>query len=187
MQSKLYNTKGEVVLIDDTYMNKNIFRKEFYEYPKNNEREITEILKKQKISNIVEIYKVRYLFFDMELLNTNFKINPENVDILLNNMRTAKKELQNRGIMYIDWKLDNIGLSDSGEYKLFDFDASGIINVSNGEWIHPAPKLWAYRNSINNGAVSPTEIDDMCFKHFEKEVLQLANVQLDNLVASILT
>ena len=38
--------------------------------------------------------------------------------------------------MYIDWKLDNVGISDiDGQYKLFDLDVSGLINIKTQKWI----------------------------------------------------
>jgi hypothetical protein len=43
-------------------------------------------------------------------------------------MSNVKDFLQGLGIMYVDWKLDNIGKSlIDGKYKLFDFDASGLV------------------------------------------------------------
>jgi hypothetical protein len=35
-------------------------------------------------------------------------------------MKNVKDFLQSLGIMYIDWKIDNIGVSNVGAYKLFD-------------------------------------------------------------------
>jgi serine/threonine protein kinase len=46
-------------------------------------------------------------------------------DTLISQALLAKNHLQTLGIMYIDWKPDNIGIDPDGKYKLFDFDLSG--------------------------------------------------------------
>jgi len=178
MTSKMYTCKGDIMDFDYLYMNdKPVFRKEFY-VDSGCEREILGILRKKDFRNVVKIYKVQYLFFDMELLNTNLKINLDNATMLLNDMRLAKEELQKLGIIYIDWKLDNIGQNNSGQYKVFDFDTSGIISLETGNWISTPPKRWAYHYAINNNATTPKEIDDINFCRFEKEILQLASIQM---------
>lgn len=176
MTSKIYTTKGDIINFDHSFLDKPVFRKEFY-VDSGCEKEILGILKKQHFSHVVKVYKVQYLFFDMELLNTDIKINPENVNCFLNDMRLAKEELQSLGIMYIDWKLDNVGQNSFGTYKVFDFDTSGIIDVKTGNWINSPPKRWAYHYGINNNATTPKEIDDINFHRFEKEVLQLAYIE----------
>ena len=78
-------------------------------------------------------------------------------------MSDVKSHLQSLGIMYIDWKLDNIGISSDGELKLFDFDVSGVINNESGEWIIEPPKYWSYKNAIKNGMENPVDIDNFLF------------------------
>lgn len=98
----------------------------------------------------------------MELLNTDlFKVSMRK---LQNDMMEVKTFLQGLGIMYIDWKLDNIGISEDGELKLFDFDVSGLIDTKTEEWIIKPPEFWAYNNAVENGMVTPVEIDNYAFK-----------------------
>ena len=126
------------------------------------EKNICELLMKHPHKNIVKIYDVTDKYIDMELLNTNLR----NVSLskLQNDMMKVKTFLQELGIMYIDWKLDNIGISDDGEFKLFDFDVSGLINTETKEWIIKSPEFWAYNNAVEHGMKTPIDIDNYAFK-----------------------
>jgi len=48
----------------------------------------------------------------------------------INAMKKVKTFLQSLGIIYMDWKIDNVGRGKDGNYKLFDFDGSGIIDIN---------------------------------------------------------
>ena len=63
--------------------------------------------------------------------------------------------------------MDNIGVSDDGEIKLFDFDCSGLIDVETNKWLIEPPKYWAYKNAIKNGMKTPIEIDNYAFTRLE--------------------
>ena len=68
--------------------------------------------------------------------------------------------------MYIDWKFDNIGKGKDGNYKLFDFDASGIINLVNqNEWIVTPPNFWSFRNATKHNCETPKQKDDWSFEY----------------------
>jgi serine/threonine protein kinase len=95
----------------------------------------------------------------MELLNTNI----EDTDIIREPMIEVKTYLQQLGIIYIDWKFANIGISDDGQLKLFDFDLSGLINVETNEWIIEPQKCWSYREAIENYNETPIDIDNYAF------------------------
>jgi len=70
------------------------------------------------------------------------------------------------GIIYIDWKIDNIGKSIDNQFKLFDFNASGVINPSTNEWIiKPVQTFWNYKHALKDGCKTPKEIDDWSFKY----------------------
>lgn len=84
---------------------------------------------------------------------------------LLEAMNSAKDHLQSLGIMYIDWKPDNVGITTDGIYKLFDFDGSGITNTDKKKtWLHRAASYWSYRQALANGFKTPLEIDNFAFE-----------------------
>jgi len=78
-------------------------------------------------------------------------------------MMEVKTYLQKLGIMYIDWKLDNIGISKDNNFKLFDFNASGFIDIKTKEWIRRPPMWWFHSKAIQNGMKTPNNIDDFAF------------------------
>jgi serine/threonine protein kinase len=125
------------------------------------EKKICELLMKNPHKNIIKIYRVAKDFIDMELLNMN--INAQDMSKIKNIMMEVKTYLQSLGIMYIDWKLDNIGISEDGEIKLFDFDGSGLIDIETKEWIIEPPEWWSYNQAIQNGMVTPSDIDNYTF------------------------
>ena len=127
------------------------------------ERRICKLLMKNPHKNIIKIYKVGTDFIDMELLNTD--MSRENMNNIKNVMFGVKEYLQGLGIIYIDWKLDNIGISQDGEYKLFDFNSSGLIDIKNplNPWKINPPEDWSYTQAIKNGKVNPIEIDNHAF------------------------
>ena len=137
---------------------KPFFRK-MSNHPK--EIELCKLLMKHPHENIIKIYDVGNNYLDMELLNTSM----DGVDMIeIKKVFTdVKQYLQNLGIIYIDWKLDNIGIGKDGKYKLFDFDASGLINIENNEWIIPPPPYFSYKEAIKNGIENPVDIDNYAF------------------------
>jgi serine/threonine protein kinase len=171
--SKLYNSHGDLLNINDTLNGIPFFRKEFYQ-DSNNEREIVRIIKKNTFKNVVNIYTVDHKYYDAELLNTSITLTDEVVNKIISDMEDAKTELQNKGIIYIDWKPDNLGFSvNDNVYKIFDFDSSGIISKQCQEWIRPPPHRWLYKKAIEKGLYSPFEIDNECFNIFCKELKEL--------------
>ena len=157
---RIYTLDGKITR-DSTILfeGKNFFRKMT---DNKGEKEICELLMKNPHKNIVKIYGVSHGYIDMELLNTD--INVEDMSKLKNEMMEVKRYLQKLGIMYIDWKLDNIGISDDGEFKLFDFDCSGLIDIETNEWKIEPPKYWSYNQAIQNGMVTPSDIDNYAFE-----------------------
>ena len=137
------------------------------------ELEICKLLLKNPHRNIIQIYGVGPDYIDMELLNIDMDRQDKNK--IKNVMREVQEYLQSLGIMYIDWKLDNIGISKDGEIKLFDFNASGLINIETGEWIIEPPDWAAYQNAIRSGVTTPFDIDDYTFNAFENQLIQPFN------------
>lgn len=125
------------------------------------EKDICELLMVNPHKNIVKIYDIGDDYIDMELLNTD--MSSQDVNKVIAVMMEVKTYLQSLGIMYIDWKLDNIGISDDGQIKLFDFDLSGLINIETKEWIRGAPLYWSYNTAIQNGMETPCDIDNYAF------------------------
>lgn len=125
------------------------------------EKKICEILMKNPHKNVIKIYDVGEDYIDMELLNVD--MSKQDMSKIKNIMMEVKTYLQSLGIMYIDWKLDNIGISEDGEIKLFDFNASGLIDTETNEWKIEPLEWWSYNKAVQNGMVTPSEIDDYAF------------------------
>jgi len=167
--SSIYND-GEITYSDETYNGEDFFRKTFYyTTPPTKQQEelvlaentIVEILMKNPHPNIVKYFTINKYFVDMEELDIN-DINIDEVKVI---MRDVKDFLQSLGIMYIDWKIDNIGRGKDGAYKLFDFDVSGVIDINNNEWIVKPQLFWIYKKANENGFTEPKQIDDWSFEN----------------------
>ena len=160
--------EGKIIKTDDVTPDGNPFFRKMYSKHKGKndvrhiEKQLVEFLMINPHPNIITFYDVNNEYLDMEELNTKINYDdPEIIDI----MREVKQFLQNLGIMYIDWKFDNIGKSKDGNYKLFDFDSSGIINLDTNEWIVTPPNFWSFRNAIKNNCTTPKKIDDWSFEY----------------------
>jgi len=152
------------IMNEDLYNGKDYFRKMVIS---KNELMIAKILMKYPHPNIVEIYHVNDNYIDMEIIDNTLY---EHLDIttlikLKKDMEKVKDYLQSFGIIYIDWKIDNMGKSKvDGSFKLFDFDASGIITTHTGEWKELPPEMNSYRiATIENGMKKPIQIDNFSF------------------------
>ena len=167
---------------DITYKGSQFFRKVYNIHPteeqnylKKVEKSIVKILMKHPNPNIVKYYKINYKYVNMEEVNTlnlyhffnEVSMTSKEIIELQEVMRSVKDFLQGLGIMYVDWKFDNIGKSSiDNKYKLFDFDASGIIDLVTKKWkLKPIERYWSYKTAIQNGAKTPKEIDDWSFHH----------------------
>ena len=163
---KIYTENGDFENLEEKHDNKEIFRKMIGNGEDGKtEMKISEILMENPHQNIVKIYKINYKepkYIDMEMVDTDLSnISAEEIK---EKMRNVKDYLQSLGIMYIDWKPDNIGIGEDGELKLFDFDVSGLLDPIHGNWIMPPLKYAAYKEAIKNGMKTPKEIDDYTFE-----------------------
>jgi serine/threonine protein kinase len=161
---------------DETFNGKPFFRKVFYLDETNSNLEkkirlaqaaqaeitIVNILMKNPYPNIATYYQVNKFYVEMEELNTSTKKNQGEV---IEIMKKTKDFLQSLGIMYIDWKYDNIGIANDGIYKLFDFDVSGLVDLNTNKWILEPLHYWSYNKAIENGCKTPKEIDDFAFNY----------------------
>jgi hypothetical protein len=175
--STIYDiSTGEIKKTDNTYDGKPFFRKL---YPKkkeendtrNIEKKIVEVLMNNPNPNIVTFYDVNDRYLDMEELDTphsnpDFHNNYYNEkSIIINTMNNVKDFLQKLGIMYIDWKFDNIAKGKDGKYKLFDFDGSGMVDLNTNKWIVKPRDYWSFRSAVSKNCETPEEIDDWSFKY----------------------
>jgi serine/threonine protein kinase len=112
-------------------------------------------------ANIVTLYAVEDTYIDMEVLNTDLSGVARNA--IKTAMQDVQKHLHSLGIMYIDWKLDNIGISDDGHIKLFDFDVSGTIHTKTSEWELKPLEYYSYIQAVEHGMQTPVEIDNYVF------------------------
>lgn len=166
---------GNKIKTNETFDGKPFFRKVFYvdETSTNMEKKlrleqlakteiaIVKLLMKNPFPNIVTFYDINNKYVEMEELDITSKLDKLEV---IKTMEKVKDFLQSIGIMYIDWKPDNIGISKDGIYKLYDFDASGIIDLKNPNvWIIKPIEYYSYNNAIENGLTDPKEIDNYSF------------------------
>jgi serine/threonine protein kinase len=155
--SIIFNADGDFIETNDTIDSKNYFCKYSCEPI---EIEVYKILKKNPCKNIVDIYRIEGKSVYIEKLNTNIK-NFQNFE---DDMLNVKAHLHSLNICYIDWKLENIGLSENGIFKLFDFDCCGIIDQS-GFWKVEPSRSWAYKNAIAF-KYEYYSADNFCFYEF---------------------
>lgn len=165
---------------DETYNGLTFFRKygpprtRNHAYSNKVEREIIKILMDHPHPNIVKYYDVTDDYITMEQLCTEkaasccVGLEPTSHDDLIEIqelMEKVKTYLQGLGIMYVDWKFDNLAKSVDGVYKLFDFDASGLVDLNSQQWILEPQHYWSYNEALKNGCITPKEIDDWGFNY----------------------
>jgi serine/threonine protein kinase len=162
----VFTLDGKLIKNDELFEGKKFFQKMTKH---ENEKQICKLLMQNPHKNIVTIYEVGDDYIKMELLNTALEGIQESV--IKEKMRNVKNHLQSLGIMYIDWKSDNIGISEDGELKLFDFDASGIIEPMKWE-TQPQVDYYSYRNAIKKGMKTPIGIDNYVFENTNFFIIQ---------------
>lgn len=157
-KSMIYTFGGVTKPLDRLHNGKPFFRKQ----AKSNEITIAQILRKHPHPNIVTFYTIspKHNYIDMELLKTSHDVSKQKV---LKILAAVKDHLQSLGIMYIDWKVDQTGVAADGTLKLFDFDASGVIDLRTKNWIIDAPSYWSYHQATARGITDPFAIDDFAF------------------------
>lgn len=132
--TRVLQMNGDIVDIEEGEEKKKVFRK----YSTNlDELSIVKMLKNNPHDNIVNILEVceedKNLYFEMEMVNIDYMDwvnNERKMRYIYKKLFDVKKHLQNLGIFYIDWKIDNFGFSDDyREPKLFDFDMSALYDI----------------------------------------------------------
>ncbi len=114
-----------------------------------NEYEIAKILINNPHNNIVTILYICDKYIDIEKLDTNYYDYNDNNIKYYNNIKNSLLHLHSLNIIYIDLKDDNIGYCHSNNnWKIFDFNCSGICNNNKTEWIYNPYKLCYYYRII---------------------------------------
>ena len=158
--ARIYTMDGEITEDPTLFFDgKDFFRKMT---TNKKEKEICTLLMKHPHNNIITIYDIGNNYIDMEFVHTDIHI--EDRSKLHYVMMEVKTYLQEIGIIYIDWKVDNIGISNDGTYKLFDFDCSGVMDIETKQWIITPPTCWSYHDAIQHGMDTPVDIDNYAFK-----------------------
>jgi len=157
--SKQYKN-GNITNLNEQFEGLNFFRK--YGTGGNNEELIASILKENPHPNIVKIYDISNNYITMEKVTTN--LGKYDKAKLIAAAAAAKDHLQKLHIMYIDWKPDNMGIDASGNFKLFDFDASGISTADDKKWYKRPLPYWSFLQARLHNLSAPKEIDDFAFK-----------------------
>ena len=145
---KLYSTQSDRVLLYQLREKKLIDYLQSYEHP-----------------NVVTFYQVTDRYVDMEYLDP--LESQDTLKRIVPVMETVKTFLQGIGVIYMDWKLDNIAKGKHG-YTLFDFDCSGMVEKDDVhlldteiEW-KVEPSGWSYEQS-KRVCATPKEMDDWSF------------------------
>lgn len=163
--SKKLNANGNIVNLNQTKNGVRFFRKMS---SSDLEMAIARKLQRNPHANIVKIYEVGPDYIDMEFLDTD-SITRQLCKNHKQELIKAKNHLHRNGIVYLDWKPDNIGLSLlTGKIKVFDFDMSALLRrriLYTNNW-NLAPKIKGYlwRNAENAGMITPIKIDDWIFE-----------------------
>jgi serine/threonine protein kinase len=98
-----------------------------------------------KVLKISEHTKVPYI--DYQRLDTFKKFKPK-FKYIRSDIRNGLKNLHKLNIIYIDLKEDNIGYDVlEKQWKIFDFDMSGICSSSKLRWVRKPLMYWKY-NSV---------------------------------------
>lgn len=164
-ESKIYTSEGEILKLENSETLKLEKKYNNYFFRKNSnsivEIKIYEILKLNYHPNIVSIYGYGKDHVDIEVLDTDLS-KTDKVDIK-NTMCKVKDFLQNLGIVYIDWKYDQIGIDQKGNIKIFDFDGSGIIDRKTSEWTLIPCSWYSYNKAVTKGITNPIAIDNFSF------------------------
>ncbi len=158
MKCKSYSSEEGLEEFDGEINGKPYFRK-YVDYGIN-EITISRILKNHPHPNIVSIFDIGPNYIDMQLLKTRITIK----DVSLSALRRAKDFMHSLGIVYLDWKIDNLGLDDSGNIKIFDFDLSARF-IKDRFTETPEVKGYYWRDAEEKGLRTPIEIDDWIFNN----------------------
>lgn len=161
MKSLKYSGEEGIEDLDETKDGLPFFRKYIYEGEAGrNEMRISRILKRNPHPNIVTVYDIGPDYVDIEILKTN--LTSTKVKPFIHALEDAKDFLHSLGIVYLDWKLDNLGISEDGLIKIFDFDMSSMF-IKDVFTETPGMKGALWREAEKAGMKTPIDIDNWIF------------------------
>jgi len=113
------------------------------------ELHIAKLLMENPQKNIVDVYKVNIsdaeIYIDYEKLDTDKEWDNQ----ISKDIANGLNNLHNLNIIYIDLKSDNLGYDKiNNEWKIFDFNVSGICSEDKKTWRIEPPHYYNY-NLIN--------------------------------------
>lgn len=117
--------------------------------------------------NIVDIYRVDNLYYEMELLDCQYWDEADKQRDIWN----ALKQLHSMHIVYVDIKEDNVGFSHKDRtWKVFDFDCSGMVNETDcRRWKIEPPFYYNYKLAWKLLSKSSKHVDDIQLEDHEPE------------------
>jgi hypothetical protein len=131
-------------------------------------------LMKNPQPNVVDIYAITPEYIDQQLVETGTCEGA--TEKVKNDLRLALTQLHSLDIVYMDFKPDNCGYDkESDRYKLYDFNASGIMTPNHLEWIRQVPKFGLFKS-----------VDEICKKTKSEHIKLICNspklTRLDELI-----
>lgn len=135
---------------------------------KQTEMEIAQKLFGHTFSNVVNIKQIGKDYIDFERLETEnsyneLKSGTQELEKYLADIKQGLAQLNSVGINYIDLKIANTGLSEDGNWKIFDFDCSATNLGSPG--CSSPPLKWLQKNNV------PRDLwDSELFRKFEEHL-----------------
>jgi serine/threonine protein kinase len=110
-----------------------------------NELFIAQKLLQNPQPNVVRVLDISYkgkVHIKYELLDIEKEFNPSDKSFLFQ-IKNGLRNLNNLDIIYIDLKDDNIGFdSKTNQWKIFDFDCSGVCKSSKTGWFLYPPEYY---------------------------------------------
>lgn len=162
MTSLMYSEDGIQHLSETKEDGLPFFRKYIFEGTiGKNELRLCRLLKLHPHPNIVAIYDIGPDYVDMELLAVNICL--EQIKLFLTQLEDVKNLLHSLGIVYLDWKMDNIGMDNKGVVKIFDFDLS-CTYIHQTFMETPGIQGFLFKEAQKARMSTPTEIDNWIFK-----------------------
>ena len=136
--AQVYDRDGNVLPLDED----DVFFRKMLNLSSKTESRIASKLLHFPQPNIVSIYSVKKYHIDMELLD----ISHPDISTLKVDIQHALEQLHSLDVVYIDLKFDNMGYSHKDScWKLFDFDASGIVKRGiPSKWYCSPPRYYNY-------------------------------------------